>query len=200
MMVFSFRVENDLFQIVHICHKKSILVPKIKFWYSRYIRSVSAFIGVLISINPLLLPMNSEPKNYEIAYLLSPSIPEGEVLTHAGKFTTLIEGSKGVVRHVEAPKKIKLSYSVKKERNAYFGWTAFTMAPSYLADLEKKVKAQKLLRHLTIQHEEMRRVPQFRPQTVRPFKERPIPREPEKPEEKLDLEALDKRLEEILGK
>jgi len=29
---------------------------------------------------------------------------------------------------------------------------------------------------------------------------RAIPREEQKPEEKLDLEALDKRLEEILGK
>ena len=144
--------------------------------------------------------MNTESRNYELAYLLSPSTPEGEVLTHAGKLTTLIEDAKGVVRHVEAPKKIKLSYPVKKERNAYFGWTTFTMTPSYLADFEKKVKTQKFLRHLTVQHEETRRVPQFRPPPARPFKERPIPRESEKPEEKLDLEALDKRLEEILGK
>lgn len=144
--------------------------------------------------------MASESKNYELAYLLSLSIPKGDVLTHAGKLTTLIEDVKGVVRHVEAPRKIKLAYPVKKEKEAYFGWTSFVMAPPHLADLEKKVKAQHLLRHLIVHYEAIRRTPQFRPQHVRPTKERPIPREPEKPEERLDLEALDKRLEEILGK
>jgi small subunit ribosomal protein S6 len=140
------------------------------------------------------------PKNYELAYLLSPSVPEADILMYAGKLTTLIQESQGVIRHVEEPKKLKLSFPVNKEKNAYFGWTAFTASPEKVIEIDKKAKDQNLLRYLLIHQEEIRTVPQFRPSTARPLKERPIPRETEKPEEKLDLEQLDKRLDEILGK
>ncbi len=148
--------------------------------------------------------MASEQKNYELAYLLPPSIAEGEVLTHAGKITTLIEGAGGMIRHAEEPRKRKLAYPVKKEVNAYFGWTTFAISPENLAALKKKiVSEEKILRHLLVE-EEIETKPQF----IRPFPVRhqpvrpsvaPHPAEP-KLEEKLDLEALDKKLEEILGK
>ena len=60
----------------------------------------------------------ADPKNYELAYLLSSSIPEEEVLTRAGKLTALIEENKGLIRHVQEPRKIKLAYPVKKEKVA----------------------------------------------------------------------------------
>lgn len=49
-------------------------------------------------------------KNYEIAYLLSPSIPEEEVLTHAKKLSAIIEEQKGSVKHLQEPKKHKLHF------------------------------------------------------------------------------------------
>lgn len=142
-----------------------------------------------------------EPRNYEIAYLLSSTIPEGEVLTRTGKLTSLIEDAKGVVRRVEEPRRRRLSYPVKKEREAYFGWTSFLMAPEYLRNLKKKLgSGEGFLRYLIVQQEERPMQP-IRP----PFFRRPVSRaqpgvREEKPEEKLDLEALDKKLEEILGK
>lgn len=145
--------------------------------------------------------MDKESKNYELAYLLSPSLPEEEVLTWAGKITAAIEESKGAIRNVEPPRKRKLSYLVKKQENAYWGWTTFAMAPEAVATLEKKIKGLgNILRHLIVEEEEMPvRMPRLRtvPSSQAP---RAIPRETEKPEEKLDLEQLDKKLEEILGK
>ena len=122
---------------------------------------------------------------------------------HTAKINTLIEEQKGIIKHVQEPKKQKLSYAVNKERNAYFGWTTFRFNPDGIVALEKKLKAETLLmRYLIVQEETRLKAPVFRTMVQKPGiqKTMVIPRESEKPEEKLDLEALDKRLEEILGK
>lgn len=144
-----------------------------------------------------------EAKNYEIAYLLSPSITEEEVLTHTEKLSALIEEQKGVVKHVQNPKKQKLSYPISKERNAYFGWTTFRLAPDGVAPLGKKLNVYThILRYLIVEEETRLKAPVFRTPTPRSTGQKSpiVPREAEKGDEKLDLEALDKKLEEILGK
>lgn len=146
--------------------------------------------------------MRMESKNYELAYLLSPSLNEEEALTSGEKLTTLIEESKGMIRHAEAPRKRQFAYPVKKQKSGYFGWATFAIAPEYLTALGKKLKNQEgLLRYLMTEEEKVEaRPPILRVIPSRPAKPRPVPREAPKPEEKLDLEALDKKLEEILGK
>lgn len=125
-------------------------------------------------------------------------------MTQAGKLTSLIEEAKGMIRKVEEPKKRHLAYPVKKQLSAYFGWTTFSMAPEFVPGLEKKLRGQEQFLRFSLVEEEIEVKKPFvlrtmRPQPVRP---RAIPREAPKAgtEEKLDLEALDKKLEEILGK
>ena len=146
--------------------------------------------------------MASEPKKYELAYLLSPAVPEEEVLTWAGKFAKLIEDVGGMVRHQETPQKRKLAFLVKKERNGYFGWTTFTAAPEAIGALEKTLKAvENLLRHIIVAEKEIiQPVRTFMPRPIITPRTRPPVVPVERPEEKLDLEELDKKLEEILGK
>lgn len=142
-------------------------------------------------------------KNYEIAYLLSPSISEEEVLTHAQNLTTLIEEQKGTVKHLQQPKKHKLSYHIQKERTAYFGWTTFHLAPDNVTALEKKLKTNtQILRYLIVEEETRLKAPIFRIPAIKSASQKSpaIPHETNKTEEKLDLEALDKKLEEILGR
>jgi len=147
--------------------------------------------------------MEQEAKNYEVAYILTPSLAEEEVLTFAAKISALIEEQKGVIKHLQEPKRHKLAYPVNKERNAYFGWTTFRLIPSSIAALEKKLKLEtSIMRYLIIEEETRLKAPVFRTPTAKPgtVKIVAVPREAEKSEEKLDLEALDKKLEEILGK
>ena len=143
-----------------------------------------------------------DPKNYELAYLLSSSLAEGEILTYAGKLSMFIEEAKGAIRRVEEPRRRRLAYPVQKQKEAYFGWTTFAMSPDNLAALEKKLKMEKvLLRHMIVEEEIEKRPPMMlRTIPSRPAKPRPIAPRAEEPQEKLDLEALDKKLEEILGK
>ena len=92
----------------------------------------------------------------------------------------------------------------KKEKTAYFGYTTFTINPELLAFLDKKVRRPEILRYLLLEEEIGKRPPAFRPQPSRQpvLKQRPVAPHEEivKEDEKLDLEALDKKLEEILGK
>lgn len=153
--------------------------------------------------------MDSDAKNYELAYLLSPSLAEEDVLSHAGKISELIEEQNGAIRRVEPPKKRRLAYAVKKEHSAYFGWTTFTALPGVIAAIEKKVKdVPHLLRHMIVEEEIETRRPILRTFTPGTGRTAPgvgqqgpeVPREKEEAGEKLDFEALDKKLEEILGK
>lgn len=146
----------------------------------------------------MLFMVETEPRNYEIAYLLSPNVPEEEVLTYSSKLTALIEDNKAVVKYVETPKKRKLSFPIKKERNAYFGWATFSSSPENLKDIGNKIKVMDgLLRYLIVEKE--KREPLIRP--MRQLRTEHTAAQPTGiPEEKLDLEALDKKLEEILGK
>lgn len=150
--------------------------------------------------------MDSEQKNYELAYLLAPSLGNGEVLMSEQKLAGLIEQVGGVVRRKEPGKKRNLAYPIKKKTQGYFGWTTFRIGSNALADLQKKIKGENLLRSMITEEEEETR-PLFQLHAPRralpgigPRPRDPREREPAKPEERLDLEALDKKLEEILGK
>ncbi|OHA04135.1 MAG: 30S ribosomal protein S6 [Candidatus Sungbacteria bacterium RIFCSPHIGHO2_02_FULL_52_23] len=147
--------------------------------------------------------MNEDSKNYELAYLVIPSVSEEEALAAAGKLSGILESEHGVIRHLETPKKRKLAYPIKKEKTAYFGWTTFTASPAAIAQIAKKISTDTaVLRHMIVEERVETRTPFLRPFSPRVSgTQRPIPREVEKPgEEKLDLETLDKKLEEILGK
>ncbi len=145
-----------------------------------------------------------ETKNYEIAYLISPALTEEEALNYANECNSAIEEAKGMIRHAEAPKIHQLAYPVKKEINAYFGWTTFSLSPEHVLKLEKKVKSmEKILRHVIVIEDTEK--PKGIPYMMRGGARRPVSQAPDasadqQEEPKLDLEALDKKLDEILGK
>jgi len=146
--------------------------------------------------------MDSEIKNYEIAYLLSPSIEEAEVLTYTGQISSIIENEKGLIKYAENPSKRRLSYPVKKNKDAFFGWITFSASPNAAKIIGKKTsELATVLREQVV----IKETPDARIKPLR-FIKTPSAQTSEKsfpgqdiPEEKLDLEALDKKLEEILG-
>jgi len=145
--------------------------------------------------------MERNPKKYEIAYILHSSIAEKAVAEQAQKIAALIEAEKGIISHSDAPQKRRLAYPIGKEDHGYFGWIKFTALPDAIAAIEKKLKtATSLLRHLVV--EDTIPLQQF-PRMPRPASA-PIaavpPKREQEADERLDLEALDKKLEEILGK
>lgn len=156
--------------------------------------------------------MDSDAKNYEVAYLLSPTLTEAEVLAYTGKLSALIEELGGTIRRTEQPRKLKLAYEIKKQENAYFGWTTFRLQPERIAEFEKRFKGYgETLRYLVLEEQIEKRKPFIRSVGARtavgsPAKglsrgtREPIRAAAPQEDKRLDLEALDKKLEEILGK
>lgn len=160
--------------------------------------------------------MGVELQTYEIAYLIDPAIPEDEVFGQAGKITGFIQESHGFIGRIEEPRKKKLAYAIRKSRDAYFGWTTFTIAPERLGEIEKRVRAEPAIIRYLLVEETKRPVAEFRPRLRQPA-DRPLRRaispQPSavervegfmpaapKEEDQAKVEELDKQLEEILGK
>lgn len=152
--------------------------------------------------------METEPKNYEIAYLISPSASENDIFAVAGNISGAVQEAHGAVKKIEEPKKIRLAYPIQKRLEGYFGWTTFSIHPDNLSLFEKKIREEKkIMRFLVVLHDE--RIAQARPQPIRlkeisraPKMRAARPQAPIPAEEKpaMDIAALDKKLEEILGK
>lgn len=151
--------------------------------------------------------MDSETKNYEIAYLINPDVAEDEVFGEAGKITGFVQEARGMVGHIEEPRRCHLAYPIEEFGQAYFGWTTFVIAPGELSELKKKIKAEKNIVRFIISAEVQK--PIIPPRVMRPRPSAPLANldeikafEPQAPkeEDKVKIEELDKRLEEILGK
>lgn len=162
-------------------------------------------------------------KKYEIAYLLSPNVSEGEVLGYDQKITSFISQSEGEIIDARPSKKIKLAYQIKKNSHAYFGLVNFSAFPEKIGEIEKKLKFEdKLLRYLIVFLDKKAEIakksalPPFAEEEKKPAAFRAgakymIPevkitaRKPaetveKKPEEKkVSLEEIEKKLEKILG-
>lgn len=144
--------------------------------------------------------MEIEPKKYELTYLLKISIPEEGVLDHAQKAASAIEAEKGMISRSEMPRKRRLAYPVLKDTQAYMGWIKFTALPTAIASIQKRLKLDtSILRFLVVEDViptmTMPHIPRMAPATPAA-----APKREEEPQERLDLEELDKKLEEILGK
>lgn len=154
--------------------------------------------------------MEPEAKKYEIAYLVSPQVPEEDVVRIAGIVTRVIGESKGMVRHINEPKKRLLFYPIQKDRKAYFGYTTFTANASTPADITKKLKFEKEILRFLITGEVVvpaRHVPlraAWQPTDGSVLPPAQTARREELPvvsaeERKAAIANIDKQLEEILG-
>src|SRR3989344_8322702 len=99
------------------------------------------------------IPMNGVTKTYEVSYLFQPDIAEDAVFGEAGKITGFIQDAHGLVGRIDEPKKRRLAYPIKGLHQAYFGCTIFTIAPEYLVELKRRLKAEKNIIRFSITEE-----------------------------------------------
>ena len=150
--------------------------------------------------------MEKDLKLYEAAYLISPARSEEEAKSFHDALKNYLPDLGGLIEENGAVLKRRLFYPIKKMREAYFAHFKFMVEPEKLSELKKKLDVKDVLRYLLV---ETKRVPQrvFRP---RVFKSTTIENAPVDKIEKIveakpvepaaNIEEIDKRLEEILGK
>jgi len=96
--------------------------------------------------------MGKDNKTYEINYLITPLIPEDKVMEEVAVFRKIIEDNKGLVLNEEQVKMQRLSYTIKKFDNAYFGWFKFSAGADVIDNIKNGFnKNEKVLRALIIE-------------------------------------------------
>lgn len=141
----------------------------------------------------------NDQKLYEISYLLTDDMPEEIAIEEFQKTKNTAVDLGGSVQKETLPKKRRLAYQIKKQTSAYFANFYFYLDPSKIKELENKLKLEKnILRHLLTEVDKNQTKEETKIRRVITDKIKPV--SGKKPEEKTQIEELDKKLEEILKK
>ncbi len=85
-----------------------------------------------------------QKREYEIGYLAKEENDRQEIMK-------LLSGYRAVILNEGKTSKINLSYPIKKEKSAYFGFIWFSLEPEFIKELTEKIKLNgKILRFLII--------------------------------------------------
>lgn len=129
--------------------------------------------------------------------LASPKLNEQALTDLSRQIFDFIQAKEGQIVSNSSPRRLPLAYPIQKESVAVFQTVDFRLEKENLAELEKKLKdANGLLRFLLIRKKPAR----LRPlkSRARKFaekaKETPVTQPP-----KVELQEIEKKLEEILG-
>lgn len=123
---------------------------------------------------------------YEIAYLFD----SGAEKENAKRPRSYIEEEKAIIIEEGEPALIKLSYPVNKKEEAYFGWFKFLARPDGLKNIQNKFENDSgVLRKLLIKSKQKELVDNIQ-----------IKKKKLEPKEKIQIEEIDKKLEELLQK
>lgn len=130
-------------------------------------------------------------KFYELTYLISPDLSEKELKAVQEKINSFILEEEGVLIETNSVVKKSLAYPIKKKSSAFLAIVSFKLNPEKLINLEKKLKLEKaILRYILLAKKLPKEIP-----VVLKKPEKIIP----KPEPKVELKEIEKKLEEILG-
>ena len=120
---------------------------------------------------------------YQLAYLLSPELKKEEIEKVQKDLTSFFE-KEGVLDKVEEPLKRTLFYPIKKKTEAFLGAIYFYLESEKMKELEKKLKGEeKILRYLIVSEKAPKKIK--------------IEKKIKKPE-KVEIEEIEKKIEEIL--
>jgi ribosomal protein S6 len=147
--------------------------------------------------------MDKEPKLYEIGYLLKGDLNEEKTLELSEHFRSLIEKERGIITGEGKPKKQSLAYPIRKQEAAFWGWFKVLLPAESLSDIKKSLEKTDILRFLMVEikREKEATKPISKPKRVKRIIPKFIQKEeiPPRAGERLQVEEIDKKLEEILG-
>jgi ribosomal protein S6 len=129
---------------------------------------------------------------YEATFLVNPNVTRDDLDYLLQQIKDTITRLDGKIIKDFSGKKIVLAYPIKKLKQAYLYTVAFDMEPAKINEVKYQLKETKaILRHLLI----TKRIAKPKPLVARMPKAKP---KKIKPKEKIKIEELDKKLEELL--
>lgn len=107
--------------------------------------------------------MEQEFRNYELGYHVTTNVAEGRAEELKGELEKLVTDLGGSVTFSQSPELKKLSYQIKHQRQAFFGWIQFSLqerdeeaeeTPEPLAALDEQLRLNNdLLRYVVLRLE-----------------------------------------------
>lgn len=144
--------------------------------------------------------MEAETRLYEISYLLRGNVSEDEALKTSEDLRKLIEDKHGLITQETKPQKQNLAYKIKRQETSHFGSFQFLFQPEKVLELEKSLEKFDLLRFSIARLESKQEKKAAKPILRRRLKSKELPLEEEVLfKEPLQVEEIDKKLEELLG-
>ena len=144
--------------------------------------------------------LEENQRQYEIMFILSPELKEEHFVSFEEEIKTTIEKLGGTLKKKGVPERRNLAYPIKKFQSGYYLVINFLISPEKLKELPPTLKHKKeILRYITVL------VPEKKLRPVSRKKVEPKTEKVEKPQKKItkegkiQLEEIDKKLEEILG-
>jgi small subunit ribosomal protein S6 len=139
-------------------------------------------------------------KLYEINYLILPDLLEEKVNSLQEKIENWIEQEQGILNEVSKPVKKILAYPIKKSGQAYLGFIKFQLNADNLIKIEKNLKSEgEIIRYLILAKKPSKpaKIPRKRTKKfISPIS--PIIKSETPKKEKVGLESIEQKLEEIL--
>ena len=140
-------------------------------------------------------------RQYEITIILSPELREAELSSFEEGIKLSLDRLGGSLKKKGALEKRNLAYPIKKFQSGYYLSINFLLNPEKLEELNSLLKHNKeVLRHIVVlaPEEETRAITRKKTEPkVEKLKEKPKDKMEKKG--KIQLEEIDKKLEEILG-
>jgi ribosomal protein S6 len=151
--------------------------------------------------------MDIEPKTYELAYHISSNLEEAEVKAAVEELANLITNDGGTIVISREPKRIHLSYPIKRQQYAYFGVFDFKAPVETIEKLGSQMKLQgNVLRYLLMKKpmegKELRTLGETKNRRAKPKtheikKEVPMT-QAEKAENETKTKEMEEELEEVI--
>jgi small subunit ribosomal protein S6 len=126
---------------------------------------------------------------YEATYLIEPNLSNEDIKSLQERIKSWVEEEKGSLTKAHPPVQKELAYPIKKKTTAFMASLTFDLDPPNLQNLEKKIKEEPtILRYLILKKEPEKLTGKTAPR-----------RKPKPSKTKVELEEIEKKLEEILG-
>ena len=130
-------------------------------------------------------------KLYEFTYLIYPNLSREEINSLEDRINSFIKEGNGTIVKSSSVVKKTLAYPIKKIGEAFLANLIFNLEPEKVESLEKKIKSEKrIIRYLLLKKKVSKKV-------ITPYRLRVKTKIETKP--KVELEEIEKKLEEILG-
>ncbi|MDP2930444.1 MAG: 30S ribosomal protein S6 [bacterium] len=137
-------------------------------------------------------------QNYELTYIVSGQMPEEAAGKTSQQISDFIQSKQGLILENSSLQKINLAYPIKKESTAWFQTVYFGLDTEFAPELEKTVKEMKdVLRYLFLKKMPYKAPKPMRRRKPKVISEVGIESKPS-PSQKIELEEIGKKLDEIL--